>query len=463
MTPAPLIEAAPVVRRASGLLRDTLTLSVIAGFAKIAGAAKSIAIARVFGSGPALDAFLLAFLIPSVLADMFCGALVPVTVPRLIELQHEFGPAAPRALYSRLLKRSLLFSLLGVAAIALGIGAFLALDGQAGPASSRLIGQLALLMLPIIPCNAVANVWRAVLNSQDRFVAPSISAVLTPAAIMVAILAAGPSSGVWILAVATTLGSAGEVMLLAIAMRAARYPLALFPLTRRRSDLEAYEDLVVAGTRARAFRREYGYLVASGAVSGGTVAIGQAMAAWLGPGSVSALNYGTRLSTVLMSIGPAAVGVAVLPRISRLAAQHGWDPLKHSLRRLLYASVATSAVAATVFVLLSTPIVRLIFQHGAFTAADTGTVAAVQSWSLVQMPFVVGISIFMRVFSVFKANRVLLSLSGAALVVTLALNYVLMHRYGVAGITLAASIAQALLFAAMAFVLFGSGLLREAR
>jgi putative peptidoglycan lipid II flippase len=461
MIPAPSVEAAPAVRRASGLLRDTLTLSVIAGLAKIAGAAKSIAIARVFGSGPALDAFLLAFLIPSVLADTFCGALVPVTVPRLIELQHEFGPAAARALYSQLLRRSLLFSLLGIAAIALGIGAFLALGGQAGPASSRLIAPLALLMLPIIPCNAVANVWRAVLNSQDRFVAPSISAVLTPAAIMVAILAAGTRSGVWILAAATTLGSGGEVVLLAIAMRAAGYPLA-----PRRGDSEAYQDLAAEGVRARGFRKEYGYLVASGAVSGGTVAIGQAMAAWLGPGSVSALNYGTRLSTVLMSVGPAAVGVAVLPRISRMAAQHGWDTLKRSLRRLLYASVAASAVAATVFILLSTPIVRLIFQHGAFTAADTGTVAAVQSWSLVQMPFVVGISIFMRVFSVLKANRVLLSLSGAALVVTLALNYVLMHSYGVAGISLAASIAQALLFAAMACLVFGargSRLLREAR
>ena len=106
--------------------------------------------------------------------------------------------------------------------------------------------------------------------------------------------------------------------------------------------------------------------------------------------------------------------------------------------------------------MFSAPIVRLTLQHGAFTSADTGAVAAVQTWSLLQMPFVVGISILMRVFSIMKANRVLLPLCIASLIVSVALNYALMGRYGVAGISMAASIAQALLFAAMTWLVFGS-------
>ncbi len=452
MTPAQSLEAVPAARRASGFWFDTLTLSVIAGGAKIAGAVKSIAIARVFGATPALDGFLLAFLIPSILADAFCGALVPVTVPRLIELEHRSGHAAALALYQRLLSRSLRYSLLGAAVMAVGIGVFLQFGGRTAPANWHSIGLLALLMLPVIPCNAIANVWRAVLNSQNKFAAPAITVVFTPALITVAVLMAGQAGGVWILAACTTLGAAGELALLAIAMQGSGFPVA--PL---RSSLRDSNEVALTGLRMGAFRKEYGYLVASGAVSGGTVAIGQAMAAWLGPGSVSALNYGTRLSTVLMSIGPAALGVAVLPRFSHLVAKNEWGALKHSLRRLLLGSAAASAAAAGVFILFSAPIVRLTLQHGAFTSTDTGAVAAVQVWSLLQMPFVVGISIFMRVFSVLKANRVLLPLSGAALVVNLALNYILMHRYGVAGIALASSVAQALLFAAMAFLVFGPG------
>lgn len=444
-----------MARRKPGVLFDTLTLSVIAGLAKIAGAAKSVAIARVFGSGAALDNYLLAFLIPSVLADTFCGALAPVTVPRLIELEHRSGEAAARSLYARLLKRSLILSTLGAAVIALLIGAVLELGGSRTPANWRPIGMLTLIMLPVIPCNAVSNVWRAVLNSQNRFVAPAITAVLTPAVIMASVLTAQTRGGIWMLAVATTLGSAGEAAVLASAIRRSGFPVA--PQTSRAV------DLMRSGFSITAFRKEYGYLVASGAVSGGAVAIGQMMAAWLGAGSVSALNYGTRLSTVLMSIGPAALGVAVLPRFSRMAARRDWQALKNSLRRLLWITATASAAAAVLFMLFSAPIVRLTLQHGAFTSADTGTVAAVQRWSLLQMPFVVGISIFMRLFSALKANRVLLPLSAGALIVNLVLNYPLMHRYGVAGISLASSMVQALLFAAMALLVFGPGGRRFAR
>jgi putative peptidoglycan lipid II flippase len=450
MTPAPCVEAPPAAHRVPRLWLDTLALSMIAGGAKIAGAVKSIAIARAFGSGLALDAFLLAFLIPSVLADTFCGSLVPVTVPRLIELEHRSGHEAAVALYRRLLSRSLRFSLLGATTIAAGIGAFLRMGNW------RSIGLLALLMLPVIPCTAVANVWRAVLNSQNKFTAPAATVLFTPVAITAAVLAAGHAGGVWILAACTTLGAAGELALLAVAMKDTGFP--LLPHHARDSG-----DLSLAGFRMGAFRKEYGYLAFSGAVSGGTVAIGQAMAAWLGPGSVSALNYGTRLSTVLLSIGPAALGVVVLPRFSRLAAESDFGELRASVRRLLFGSTAASAAAAGLFILCSAPIVRLTLQHGAFTAVDTGAVAAVQATSLLQMPFVVGISILMRVFSVLEANRLLLPLSGAALVVNLGLNYVLMHRYGVAGISLASSIAQALLFIAMAFLLFGPGVARMER
>ena len=88
-----------------------------------------------------------------------------------------------------------------------------------------------------------------------------------------------------------------------------------------------------------------------------------------------------------------------------------------------------------------------------------------QACSLLQMPSVVGITILMRVLSVLQANRVLLPLSAGALAVNAGLNYVLMNRYGVAGIALAASLAQTLLFIAMASLIFGprAWTLKEAR
>jgi len=384
------------------------------------------------------------------LADTFCGALVPVTVPRLIELGHRVDRNGSIAFYARVLRRSLFFSLLGSAAIAIVIGAAFSLGGNSVPPRWRAVGTLALVMLPVIPCNAVANVWRAVLNSQHHFAIPAVE--LTSVVVMICVLAVGHLAGVWALAAGTTLGASAEMALLGVAIRRAGFPV----VPRTLSDVPS-RHIFLTDLRMDAFRKEYGYLVASAAVSGGTLLIGQAMAASLETGSVSVLNYGTRLAGVLMAIGPAAVSVAVLPRFSQMVAEQDWGKLRRSLQRLVCGSAAVSAVAAAVLILFSSLIVRLTLQHGVFTAADTNAVAAVQAWSLLQLPFVVGISIFMRLFSALKANRVLLPLSGGALVANLVLTFGLIGRYGVVGIAFASSVTQAIVFVAMAGLVFGRG------
>src|SRR5690348_11190665 len=74
---------------AGGLISDTFGVSALTIAAKLAGTAKSVAIAKAFGTGPDLDAFLLAFLFPSFLADVFCGSLVPALVPAFVESNHK--------------------------------------------------------------------------------------------------------------------------------------------------------------------------------------------------------------------------------------------------------------------------------------------------------------------------------------------------------------------------------------
>ena len=425
------------------MLFDTLTVSAFTTLAKFMGAVKAVVLARVFGSGAALDSYLLAFLAPSFLADVFCGSLVPVLIPKLIELECWEGQAKAVDLYGRVLRRS--FRLSCGAAAVLATGAAIVATFGAGSArlNLHLIGLLILLMTPILPLSAVANVWRAVLNSQRRFVVPALTVTLTPAVIIVFILLAGKSGGVWILAAGTSLASLAEVVVLGMGLRSAGFPI-LPP--RRQRDFSLLE-----------FRNEYGYLAAVTAMSAGTAFIGQSMAAALGIGNVSLLNYGTRLAGVLIAIGPAALSVTILPRFSRMVAARDWERLKQSLWRILSVSVLVAGVGAALLIVFSIPIVRLTLQRGAFTAADTRVVASVQAYSLLQLPFIVGITILMRILSALKANYALLPFSSAALVLSTALNYALMTRYGVAGIALATSLAQALLFVALATLVFRRG------
>ncbi|MBZ5636598.1 MAG: hypothetical protein LAO55_26025 [Acidobacteriia bacterium] len=424
------------------MLFDTLTVSAFTTLAKLMGAAKALVLARVFGSSAALDSYLLAFLLPSFLADIFCGPLVPVLVPKLVELEFREGQAKTVALYAHVLRRSLWFSC-GAAAALASVAAVVAMLGAEGGINLKLLGGLTLLMMPILPLSAVANVWRAVLNSQSSFVIPALTVTLTPAVIILCILLAGRSHGVSILAAGTSLASLAEVGVLGWGLRRVGFP--ILPHVRER-DFSLLE-----------VRSEYSYLAATTALSAGTAFIAQWMAAALGAGSVSLLNYGTRLAGVLMAIGPGALSVTILPRFSYMVAAHDWERLKQSLVRILFGSLVIAGIAAALLIVFSVPIVRLTLQQGAFTAADTRIVASVQACSLLQLPFIVGMTILMRVLSALKANRILLPFSSVALVVSTGLTYVLMTHYGVAGIALAASSVQILLFAALAILVFRRG------
>jgi len=429
------------------MLFDTLTVSAFTTLAKFMGAAKAVVLARVFGSGAALDSYLLAFLLPSFLADVFCGSLVPVLIPKLIEFECWEGRAKAVDLYGHVLRRSVWLSCGAAAVLAAGAAIVATLGSGSAQLDLPLLGILTLLMSPILPLSAVANVWRAVLNSQRRFVIPALTVTLAPAIIILCILLAGKGSGVWILAAGTSLAALAEVVVLGMGLRSAGFPILPPLLPPGRQDDWSMPDL----------RNEYGFLAVATAMSAGTAFIGQSMAAALGAGSVSLLNYGTRLAGVLMAIGPAALSVTILPGFSHMVAARDWERLKQSLWRILSVSVVVAASAAAVLIVFSIPIVRLTLQRGAFTAADTQVVASVQAYSLLQLPFIVGITILMRVLSALKANRILLPFTGAAILLNTGLNYALMTRYGVPGIALATSLAQALLFVALATLVFRRG------
>jgi putative peptidoglycan lipid II flippase len=95
--------------RSRGVWINATVVSGLTAVAKGGGALKTVVIARLFGTGTDLDAYLLAFLIPSFMADVLCGAIVPALVPRLIELIELKSRAAAMELYNSAVLRSVVF------------------------------------------------------------------------------------------------------------------------------------------------------------------------------------------------------------------------------------------------------------------------------------------------------------------------------------------------------------------
>jgi putative peptidoglycan lipid II flippase len=238
-----------------------------------------------------------------------------------------------------------------------------------------------------------------------------------------ALLAAGKKFGVLALAIGTLTGGTVEAILAGAGVKRMGYPI-----------IPRWAGVSPA---LRQVTTQYAPLVAITLVMSGSALVDQSMAARLGSGSVAALSYGTRLLGVLVVIGPTAMGTAVLPHISATAILAEPVALRRTLRSYGLFVLGVILPVTAGFIYFSQPIIRILFQKGAFDVAATHMVSTVQRAALLQLPIAVLLALEIRLSSAHKANRLLYRVSGLSLLLTIVLDMVFMRWWGVVGIALA--------------------------
>ena len=405
-------------------------MGALTSAAKVAGAAKVMVTARFFGTSDALDAFLIAFLLPSFISDVIAGSFTPSLVPLLVRTRAEGGEEAAH----RLIRRALGFALTAMLAAAVTLGLtgrwLLPLAGSSFPVDKlHLATTLFFGLLFWLPMSAYIATWRAVLNAHGWFALPAIAPLATPLASIVLLYTLAERYGVAVLCVGTVAGVAMECILLAVTVRHLGYPIR--PVW---NDWTAPE--------LASLRRQYLPLAASAIISFACVIVDQSVAGRLGPGRISALVYGTKLAAVLLAVTASAAGTAVLPAFSRLAAERDWKRLRRSV--LIYSGAVTLLMTplTAALVMGSGPIVRLLFEHGAFHAGAAQLVTEVQRFALLQAPFAMLLAIVTRLAAALSANRLLVWMGAAALITDIILDVAFSRWMGVAGIALATPAVQ---------------------
>lgn len=413
--------------RDSKVLTDAFVVSALTVVVKLASAAKVVFAAHLFGAGDPFDAFVIAFLVPSFLAEVLAGALIPSLIPTLIEVRQNGGERAAHELYSTILAVALAVLSAAAVASALASGFIIRVLGSGfSPEKARTTETMFLWMTPVIALSAISVMWRAVLNSKERFAAAALVPAFTPLVSIALLFAYGRSMGAYSLALGATIGTAAEVLFLACALRL--HGIRIAPVRPRWSQ------------PARQVLTQYLPMTMGNVILSGSTLVDQTMAAMLAAGSVSALNFGTRVTGVILAVGPTALSTAVLPRFSRLTAMADWGALRGSMKRFALWSLALSIPVTAFCMAFSEPIARIIFQRGAFVAAHTQLVARVQFWSLPLAPVSMVLALVVRLVASLKWNDLLLRMAAAAFVANLALDYLLMQYMGVAGIALATAL-----------------------
>ncbi|HZU30515.1 MAG TPA: lipid II flippase MurJ, partial [Candidatus Angelobacter sp.] len=155
----------------------------------------------------------------------------------------------------------------------------------------------------------------------------------------------------------------------------------------------------------------------------------------------------TRIITGITALGATALSTATLPYFSQMTADRDWTGCRHTLKRYSVLIIGITVPFTLAFIACSRPLIRVLYQRGAFTAADTEMVAHVQSFFAIQIPFLMLCALLVRFVSAIKRHDLLLYGSAINLAVNIVLNLAFVKKWGVAGIALASSMVYVVSFA----------------
>jgi putative peptidoglycan lipid II flippase len=166
------------------------------------------------------------------------------------------------------------------------------------------------------------------------------------------------------------------------------------------------------------------------------LAIAGAIIASSSPSAVSWLYFANRLIELPLGMVGVAMGTVLIPELTRALHSGDRDAIAHAQSRALELAAGLALPAMAGLIVLSEPIVRLLFEHGAFTAADTASTAQALIWLALGLPAHVLVKALSPAFFAREDTWTPLLATLKGFVFAIALALLLGHFMGVTGIAI---------------------------
>lgn len=386
---------------------------------KVAGAAKEMAVAWRYGISTIVDGYLYVMSLVSWPVAVWFGVLGVVLVPLAASTRRNTPHELPR-FRAELLGLTLLIGLTLLAIAEFGLPPFLrsSLSGLSGTALAHALEAAPILSGVILLgfVISVMSVWTTAGERHSNTLQESIPALV----ILIAVLAWDSST-----AAPLIFGTlAGYALHLA----------ALAWTHARRGELER-PRFAFSSTAWRGFWSGFAVMLAGQVILSLITIIDQFFAARLGAGAISTLGYANRIIALILGLGATVASRASLPVFSRGEAEGATHVRRMALQwSALLFGIGAAAVAIGWF---AAPwIVRLLFERGAFTAADTAAVAGLLRFGLFQVPFYFASLVLVSLASSRTDYLVLFFSAAISLTVKVIGNLILVPRIGLNGLVL---------------------------
>jgi len=429
-----------VVTRAAGIVGIFTFLS------RILGLARDMLIANFFGSGMSADAFFVAFRIPNLLRRLFAEgsfsvAFIPVFTEYLQTRSKKDAFLLARVVSTFLVLILTVVTILGIIFSPLIVRIIAPGFGGMGEKYALTV-FLTRIMFPYIFLVSVLGLFMGILNSLKHFAAPAMAPVFLNLSMIASLLFLAPSMKT------PTVGLAIGVIGGGILQLALQIP---FLMGKGLS-------FAIKWNPGHPALKRIGMLmlptIFGSAIYQINQLVGTLLASLLREGSVSYLYYADRLVQFPLGVFAIAISTAALPSLSREAANGDLARVKETLSHALRLTMFITIPAMVGLIVLRQPIIRLLFQRGAFDSFATGmTSRALLYYSLGLWSFA-ALRVFVSGFYSLQDTKTPVKVAVVAMVLNFVFSVILMRtplEHG--GLALALSLASTLQLCMLIFLL----------
>ena len=437
----------------------------ISGFtavSRILGFIRDVVFAHYLGAGAATDAFLVAFKLPNLFRRLTAeGALTNAFLPSYSLARQQKSKQTAIILAAEV--QTALF--VGLCLIVLVMELFMPfIVGGLAPGfkvtSDRLDAavDMARLTMPYLPMISLVALWAALLNSQDSYFGGAFAPVILNVCLIGGAFCvpffqeqldlSAARLGLPI-ALGVLLAGAGQMILLQQQLRRQRIRVPLFRFSLSEEARKMWFSFIPAALGAGVVQIN--------------LLVDLVLASLLATGSISWLYYADRLTQLPLGLVGIAMGTALLPRLSRIEAEH--HATKHAKQQIFCTELSRAIIPVSIltipamaaFLVLPDVLTTGLFRSGVFLDSDaTAAAFALMAYAL-GLPAFVGLKLTQAALYAMDRGRFVLVTSCVSVGLNIVLSLALMQIYQHVGLALSTSLVSWLALIWQAGWLVGAG------
>jgi putative peptidoglycan lipid II flippase len=413
-------------------LKSSAIFSILTFVSRIFGFIRDVLIAAYFGTGVYADAFNIAFKLPNFFRNIFAegafsAAFVPLFSGKLSaegkKKAIEFAGNILTILTVILIVLIVLFEIF-MPFVIMGLAPGFEADAH----KFNLTVYLTKITTPYLFFISLVTFYACILNSINKFAAMAFSPVILNIAMIAALYYLGNTQTDKVVVAAWAVFVGGLLQLIFI----------LWPIIRR-GVWPSFRFPSFTGDVKKFFKNIIPAVMGSG-VTQINLWIGTIIATTI-PGAVSMIYYVDRVVQLPISLIGVSIGIVILPSLSRHFKLKNKEQAIHTQNRALEIALLFSLPCTVALFVISEPLIYILFQRGAFKAADTLNTSPALVTLAIGIPAYVMNKIMVPAFFAVEDTKTPVKISIVCMIINVTGNLILIRYLSYVGITLATAIA----------------------